>query len=179
MKKKLLVIFVAALLFAPASTWAFTLDDMVKDWMASMRQKVAALEKENASLKSQLATCTSGVSKASATKSATSGDAKADAARKMLARWNTIKTAIEVGKYNRGDALGVNGCKNVNGCPVTPFPSELATLIKRMFNDGSLARAGYDGSYAPKHLSLGNPAITAAIVGEIDIEQSKLKEELL
>lgn len=178
MKEKLLIIFAAVFLFAPASTWAFSFDDVVKDWMASMRQKVAVLEKENASLKSQLATCKSGVSKDSSTKSVKSGDANADAARKMLARWNTIETAIAVGKYNRGSISGVNGCKTVDGCPITPFPTELATLIKRMLNDGSLARAGYRMSYVPKHLSLDSKVI-AAIVGEIDIEQSKLKEELL
>jgi hypothetical protein len=44
-----------ALIILPFTTNAFSLDDVVKQWMAYMRQKVATLEAENAELKAQLA----------------------------------------------------------------------------------------------------------------------------
>lgn len=54
-KHKLMIAAVVGLLVVPATTQAFSLDDLVKSYISHLKEKIATLEKENAQLKEQLA----------------------------------------------------------------------------------------------------------------------------
>ncbi len=122
MNYKTLSIFLFVLLAVPFSAHALSLDDVVKQWMVYMRQKVATLEKENAALKEQLNRCTVTPTSTAASKEVLPEVAKPTLKVTVTADPSTVKyggtTTI------RWVAEGATSC-TLNSSPVLMAPTGL------------------------------------------------------
>jgi hypothetical protein len=184
-----------ALVVLPVTANAFSLDDVVRQWMAYMRQKVATLEQENEELRAQIARYEEDGNCEEIT--TLSQDDASEDIQHQIARWDTIVAEIKLGKYapmrnSRGELVSnvdkfgrtttdldtAVECSYVDGCPWKPLPSELTELLKRLYKDGTFNRG-----LSPQEQLTFTPHVIGThiqemLLKEIALEQARLREQL-
>ncbi|HCC05697.1 TPA: hypothetical protein DEP58_05370 [Patescibacteria group bacterium] len=171
--KVFIFLAVIGIMSTPFQINASSLDLTVTKYINSLKAQITTLKAENIELKAEIKSLRG--DNIIKTKKVEQENDTAKDARVAYAKWNTIINEIELGKYNKG---AVEGCKAVNGCPIKPFPTVLSALIKKLYNEGILTKAGYTEGYAPKTMSLESK-VRKVIIDEIRLEQTKLQEKMM